>query len=80
MLTFPAIQGFADRLLGPNECVNVTYRVGLAVKARFEAFIDVLGDIVEPVVMANTAAQTASLKAGKKTAGPTRAIRLSGSP
>ena len=33
VLTFPAIEGFADRLLGPAECVTVTYRIGLATSA-----------------------------------------------
>ena len=48
VLTFPSIEGFADRLLGPSECVTVTYKIGLATSAEFQFFVDVLGDIVEP--------------------------------
>jgi hypothetical protein len=63
VLTFPAIEGFADRLLGPNECVTVTYRIGLATPASFDFFVDVLGDIVEPPATASTVAQTTGVTA-----------------
>ena len=65
VLTFPAIEGFADRLLGPNECVTVTYKIGLATTATFDFFVDVLGDIVEPMVTANTMAQTTRVTANR---------------
>jgi hypothetical protein len=71
VLTFPAIEGFADRLLGPAECVNVTYRIGLATSDTFEFQVDVLGDIVEPPVttMAQTTAATVNRK-GASQASP----------
>jgi hypothetical protein len=55
VVTFPSIAGFADRLLGPNECVPVTYRIGLKdATADVQFFVDVLGGIVEPVVTTTT--------------------------
>jgi hypothetical protein len=62
VLTFPAVEGFADRVLGPNECVTVTYKIGLASLAQFQFFVDVLGDIVEPLVMASTVATASSIR------------------
>jgi YVTN family beta-propeller protein len=76
VLTFPAVQGFADRLLGPNECVPVTYRIGLQSTATFDFFVDVLGDVVEPVVMATTTAQTAGVTAKQKPSGASRLIAV----
>jgi DNA-binding beta-propeller fold protein YncE len=58
VLTFPSSEGFADRLLGPSECVTVTYRIGLQSTASFDFFVDVLGESVEPPASANTVAQT----------------------
>ena len=58
VLTFPSLDGFADRLFEPNECVTVTYKIGLQTTDEFEFFVDVLGGIVEPVAPANTTAQT----------------------
>ena len=60
VLTFPSSEGFADRLLGPGECVTVTYKIGLATKEPFDFFVDVLGDIVEPAptAQAQIVAQT----------------------
>jgi DNA-binding beta-propeller fold protein YncE len=68
VLTFPSIEGFADRLLDPNECVTVTYRIGLATPDPFEFFVDVVGGIVEPAptAQAQTAAQTMGVSANKK--------------
>ena len=77
VLTFPAIEGFADRLLGPSECVTVTYKIGLATAATFDFFVDVLGDIVEPMVPANTMAQTARVTANRSGDGQkAQSIRL----
>ncbi len=76
VLTFPAIEGFADRLLGPNECVTVTYKVGLSLPtppAPFDFFVDVLGGIVEPA--ANTVAQTTGGTAKKNGSGPLALVR-----
>ena len=71
VLTFPAIEGFADRLLGPAECVNVTYRIGLATSDTFDFEVDVLGDIVEPPV--TTMAQTAGK--GKGASQPSQSTK-----
>jgi hypothetical protein len=67
VLTFPSIEGFADRLLGPNECVTVTYKIGLATSATFDFFVDVVGGILEPAptAQAQTVAQTTSGSANK---------------
>jgi hypothetical protein len=67
VLTFPAIEGFADRLLSPNECVTVTYKVGLASPAPFDFFVDVLGDIVEPAAPAIAAPLASVAKAAVQT-------------
>ena len=75
VLTFPAIEGFADRLLGPSECVTVTYKIGLATEADFQFFVDVLGDIVEPVVTLNTVARTPGGTANRR--GDSQASRQS---
>jgi YVTN family beta-propeller protein len=68
VVTFPSDGGFADRLLGPNECVPVTYRIGLvSATADVQFFVDVLGGIVEPVIMLNTVARTTANKKGDPT-------------
>ena len=79
VLTFPSIEGFADRLLGPNECVTVTYKIGLATSAEFRFFVDVLGDIVEPTVMLNTVAQksTGETAKSKRDNRPFKLVRRS---
>jgi hypothetical protein len=64
VLTFPSIEGFADRLLGPAECVTVTYKIGLATPDAFEFDVDVVGGILEPPV--TTMAQTTGVSANKK--------------
>jgi YVTN family beta-propeller protein len=68
VLTFPSIDGFADRLLGPNECVDVTYKIGLATSDQFEFFVEVVGAILEPAptAQAQTVAQTTGGSANKK--------------
>jgi hypothetical protein len=66
VLTFPSIEGFADRLLAPSECVTVTYRIGLQTSAEFQFFVDVVGGIVEPVVTLNTVAQKTTGSATRK--------------
>jgi hypothetical protein len=63
ILTFPSNDGFEDRLLGPNECVTVTYKIGLQSSAQFDFFVDVVGGIVEPMAPANTMALTAGVTA-----------------
>jgi hypothetical protein len=67
VLTFPAIEGFADRLLSPNECVTVTYKVGLASPAQFDFFVDMLGNIVEPAAPAIAAPLASAAKAAVQT-------------
>jgi YVTN family beta-propeller protein len=62
VLTFPAIEGFGDRVLGPNECVTATYKIGLASTAQFQFFVDVLGDIVEPLVMASSMTTASTIR------------------
>jgi hypothetical protein len=63
VLTFPSLEGFADRLLGPAECVTVTYKIGLATPDNFEFEVDVVGGILEPLVM--TMAQTPGVRANQ---------------
>jgi hypothetical protein len=67
VLTFLAIEGFADRVLEPNECVTVTYKVGLASPAQFDFFVDVLGDIVAPAAPAIAAPLASAAKAAVQT-------------
>jgi YVTN family beta-propeller protein len=62
VLTFPAIEGFGDRVLGPNECVTVTYKIGLASTAQFQFLVDVQGDIVEPLVTPSTVATASTIR------------------
>jgi YVTN family beta-propeller protein len=63
VLTFPSSDGFADRILGPGECVTVTYRIGLQSTDAFDFFVDVVGGVVDPPVAANTAARTTGVTA-----------------
>jgi hypothetical protein len=42
-LTLPAVQGLADGVLSFGECVDVPYRIGLAVPGPFTFFVDILG-------------------------------------
>jgi hypothetical protein len=58
VVTFPSIEGFEDRILEPNECVTVTYKIGLQTTDTFDFFVDVVGGIVEPTGTANTTART----------------------
>jgi hypothetical protein len=65
VLTFPSNDGFEDRLLGPNECVTVTYKIGLATAATFDFEVDVVGGIVEPTAPANSMVRTAGVTVNK---------------
>jgi hypothetical protein len=47
-LTFPANGGYADLKLDPNECVDVSYTIGLATDDPFDFFVDVVGIASEP--------------------------------
>jgi YVTN family beta-propeller protein len=71
VLTFPAIEGFADRVLDPKECVTVTYKIGLT-STEFDFLVDVLGDIVEPPAPANTVVQTTGVTAQRNGSGQAR--------
>jgi hypothetical protein len=42
-LDFPPTLDYADMILAPNECVDVTYEIGLAERRRFSFFVDVYG-------------------------------------
>ena len=43
ILTFSANHGYTDMRLDPGECVEVLYQIGLARRAPFRFFVDVLG-------------------------------------
>ena len=43
ILTFSANHGYTDMRLDPEECVEVLYQIGLARRAPFRFFVDVLG-------------------------------------
>ncbi len=42
-LSFSLIQGYADGVLSPGECVDVFYQIGLAAKTSFQFFVGVVG-------------------------------------
>jgi DNA-binding beta-propeller fold protein YncE len=69
VLTFPSSEGFADRILDPNECVTVTYRVGLATSDKFDFFVDVVGQSIEPPATAQAVA-AAQTTGAQKSKGP----------
>jgi serine protease len=47
-LTFPASRGLVDGRLRAGECVDVDYRIGLAVRAPFQFLVDVVGRSSDP--------------------------------
>ena len=76
VLTFPASEGFADRLLDPGECVTVTYKIGLASDTVRPFFVDVAGGHCGTGAHSTSTdvAQTTGVSANKK--GDKRPFRL----
>jgi hypothetical protein len=76
VLTFPSSEGFADRILDPNECVTVTYRIGLATSDKFDFIVDVVGQSVEPPATAQAIAAAQGTDGSNKKEGNPASIAL----
>ena len=76
-LTFPANEGFAERVLDTGECVRVPYQISLADGLPFDFFVDVVGGTSAPAATARSMVQSMRVTADRKGGNqPSRSIGL----